>query len=130
VVQYMSDRLALNLTASAVLDALRRRGSIRVTTPATTTGTGQSSLTELVERLERPGLVIRVEDPETGEIGKVGQAGPHNSACWSADFTQSHQARNRIRCAAAISYYTRSSFANCSSRLGQRPCRSQKTSDS
>jgi DNA-binding MarR family transcriptional regulator len=71
IVRYMSDRSALNMTASSVLDALEREGPVRVTTLAATTGTGQPSMTELVQRLERQGLVIRVDDPGDGRAALV-----------------------------------------------------------
>jgi DNA-binding MarR family transcriptional regulator len=67
----LADRSALNLTASSVLDALQREGPIRVTTLAATTGIGQPSMTELVQRLERQGLVIRVDDPGDGRAALV-----------------------------------------------------------
>lgn len=67
----MSDRSALSLTASSVLDALQRRGEIWVPTLFATTGTGQPSMTELVQRLNRQGLVIRVDDPGDGRAALV-----------------------------------------------------------
>jgi DNA-binding MarR family transcriptional regulator len=69
--RYMSDRSALSLTASSVLDALQRRGPIWVPTLAATTGTGQPSMTELVQRLNRQGQVIRVDDPGDGRAALV-----------------------------------------------------------
>ena len=48
VVRHMSDRTALNLTASMVLDTLNREGPVRVTTLAAAAGIGQPSMTELV----------------------------------------------------------------------------------
>jgi hypothetical protein len=41
VVRHMSDRAALNLTASMVLDTLNREGPVRVTTLAAAAGIGQ-----------------------------------------------------------------------------------------
>jgi DNA-binding MarR family transcriptional regulator len=71
VVRYMSDRAALNLTASMVLDTLNREGPVRVTTLAAAAGIGQPSMTELVQRLERQGLVTRVDDPADGRAALV-----------------------------------------------------------
>src|SRR6202795_3942103 len=71
VVRHMSDRTALNLTASMVLEPLNREGPVRVTTLAAAAGIGQPSMTELVQRLERQRLVTRVEDPEDGRAALV-----------------------------------------------------------
>jgi DNA-binding MarR family transcriptional regulator len=71
VVRHMSDRAALNLTTSMVLDTLNREGPVRVTTLAAAAGIGQPSMTELVQRLERQRLVTRVNDPEDGRAALV-----------------------------------------------------------
>src|SRR6476659_1619023 len=71
VVRHLSDRAALNLTASMVLDTLNREGPVRVTTLAAAAGIGQPSMTELVQRLERQRLVTRVDDPEDGRAALV-----------------------------------------------------------
>jgi DNA-binding MarR family transcriptional regulator len=71
VVRHMSDRAALNLTASMVLDTLNREGPVRVTTLAAAAGIGQPSMTELVQRLERQRLVTRVDDPADGRAALV-----------------------------------------------------------
>ncbi|MDT5389413.1 MAG: hypothetical protein QOE04_3054 [Mycobacterium sp.] len=71
VVRHMSDRAALNLTTSMVLDTLNREGPVRVTTLAAAAGIGQPSMTELVQRLERQCLVTRVDDPEDGRAALV-----------------------------------------------------------
>ena len=71
VVRHMSDRAALNLTTSMVLDTLNREGPARVTTLAAAARIGQPSMTELVQRLERQGLVTRVGDPQDGRVALV-----------------------------------------------------------
>jgi DNA-binding MarR family transcriptional regulator len=71
LVRHMSDRATLSLTASTVIDTLHREGPARVTTLATATGIGQPAMTELVDRLQRQGLVIRVEDPQDGRAALV-----------------------------------------------------------
>jgi DNA-binding MarR family transcriptional regulator len=71
VVRHMSNRAALNLTTSMVLDTLNREGPVRVTTLAAAAGIGQPSMTELVQRLERQRLVTRVDDPEDGRAALV-----------------------------------------------------------
>jgi DNA-binding MarR family transcriptional regulator len=64
MVRHMSDRAARS--ANMALDTLNREGPARVTTLAAALGIGQPSMTELVQRLERKGLVTRVEDPGDG----------------------------------------------------------------
>jgi DNA-binding MarR family transcriptional regulator len=71
MVRHMSDRAALSLTASMALDTLNREGPVRVTTLAAVAGIGQPSMTELVQRLERQGLVTRVDDPGDGRAALV-----------------------------------------------------------
>jgi DNA-binding MarR family transcriptional regulator len=71
MVRYLSDRAGLSLTAVLTLSTLNREGPVRVTTLAAAAGIGQSSMTELVQRLERQGLVIRINDPEDGRAALV-----------------------------------------------------------
>ncbi len=63
VVRHLSERAGLGLTASMALGTLHREGPARVTTLAASGGIGQPAMTELVHRLQRQGLVTRVEDP-------------------------------------------------------------------
>lgn len=71
IVRHLADRTALNLTASLALDTLNREGPARVTTLAAVAGVGQPSMTELVQRFERQGLVTRVDDPGDGRAALV-----------------------------------------------------------
>jgi len=71
MVRHMSDRTALNLTALLTLSTLEREGPVRVTTLATAANIGQPAMTELIQRLERHGLVTRVDDPEDGRVALV-----------------------------------------------------------
>jgi DNA-binding MarR family transcriptional regulator len=71
IVRHMSGRGALNPTSSTALDTLNREGPTRVTTLAAAVGIGQPAMTQLVQRLERHGLVIRVEDPGDGRAALV-----------------------------------------------------------
>jgi len=64
MVRHMVDRAARS--ANQTLDQLNREGPARVTTLAAAVGVGQPSMTELVQRLVRQGLVTRVEDPGDG----------------------------------------------------------------
>jgi DNA-binding MarR family transcriptional regulator len=54
-----------------VLDTLNRDGAARVTTLAGAAGIRQPAMTELVQRLEREDLLIRVEDPGDGRAALV-----------------------------------------------------------
>jgi DNA-binding MarR family transcriptional regulator len=53
-----------SLTARAVLRALRDDGPTRLTELACSTGVSQPAMTQLVGRMEREGLVVRLIDPE------------------------------------------------------------------
>jgi DNA-binding MarR family transcriptional regulator len=71
MVRHLSGRAALNLTALLTLSTLEREGPVRVTTLAAAAGIGQPAMTEMIQRLERQGLVIRVDDPEDGRVALV-----------------------------------------------------------
>jgi DNA-binding MarR family transcriptional regulator len=71
MVRHLSTRAGLSLTASMALSTLDREGAARVTTLAAAGGIGQPAMTELVQRLERQGLVTRVEDPADGRAALV-----------------------------------------------------------
>jgi DNA-binding MarR family transcriptional regulator len=71
IVRHLSDRAALNLTAVLTLGTLDQEGPVRVTTLAAAAGIGQPSMTQMIQRLERQGLVTRVEDPEDGRVALV-----------------------------------------------------------
>lgn len=64
MVRHMTEGAARSATMT--LSELNRKGPARVTTLAAAVGIGQSSMTELVQRLERQGLLTRVEDPADG----------------------------------------------------------------
>jgi DNA-binding MarR family transcriptional regulator len=59
-------RAGLGLTAFMALSTLNREGPARVTTLAAAGDIGQLAMTELLQRLERQGLVTWVEDPADG----------------------------------------------------------------
>ena len=61
--RYLFDRDDLSPTASAVLYRLDAEGPVRLTTLATTVDISQPSMTQLIQRLERRGLVERSPDP-------------------------------------------------------------------
>ncbi|MDT5357960.1 MAG: hypothetical protein QOJ56_6492 [Mycobacterium sp.] len=70
--RHLSGRAGLNLTAHMTLGTLEREGPVRVTTLAAAAGIGQPAMTEMIQRLERHGLVTRVDDPEDGRVALVG----------------------------------------------------------
>jgi DNA-binding MarR family transcriptional regulator len=53
-----------SLTSRNVLSALAAEGPSRLTALATATGIAQPAMTQLVGRMEREGLVVRLIDPE------------------------------------------------------------------
>jgi DNA-binding MarR family transcriptional regulator len=61
----------LSRTAAAVLAALRQEGPLRVTDLATRESVAQPTMTVLVNRLEREGLVGRTPDPADGRATLV-----------------------------------------------------------
>jgi DNA-binding MarR family transcriptional regulator len=69
LVRYLSD--GQGLTSTSVLARLADDGPVRVSVLATASGVSQPSMTELVGRLEREGLVIRLSDPEDGRATLV-----------------------------------------------------------
>jgi predicted nucleic acid-binding Zn ribbon protein len=69
LVRHIYDRAALS--ASMALGTLHREGPVRVTALAAASGIGQPSMTELVNRLQRVGLVTRVEDPRDGRAALI-----------------------------------------------------------
>lgn len=61
----------ISLSAEAVLSNLERLGPQRVVDLVAVAGVAQPTMTELVSRLERDGLVARVPDPEDGRAVRV-----------------------------------------------------------
>ena len=53
------------------LETLNREGPVRLTALAVAAGISQPSMTQLVHRLERQGLAIRVDDPKDGRAALV-----------------------------------------------------------
>lgn len=76
VLRHLTDREGLSITALACLSRLQREGPLRLTTLATSEAVSQPSMSQLVQRLERQGLVSRVGDPEDGRASLVALTGP------------------------------------------------------
>jgi DNA-binding MarR family transcriptional regulator len=75
--RYLVDRDSLSASATLVLNRLDREGPMRLTALAEAEGSSQSGMTQLVQRMERQGLVERWSDPEDGRVSlvMVGAAG-------------------------------------------------------
>jgi DNA-binding MarR family transcriptional regulator len=71
VSRHLLDRSGLSPTASAVLYRLHAEGPVRLTTLAATVEVSQPSMTQLIHRLERKGLVARSIDPDDGRAALV-----------------------------------------------------------
>ena len=71
IVRHLGVRTGMGLTANLALGTLDREGPARVTALASAASIGQPAMTELVQRLERQGLVTRVDDPGDGRAALV-----------------------------------------------------------
>jgi DNA-binding MarR family transcriptional regulator len=81
--RYLIDRDDLSASAALVLNRLHREGPMRLTALACAEGASQSGMTQLVQRMERQGLLERWSDPDDGRASLVmlGEAGRQN---WNA----------------------------------------------
>src|ERR1700704_2993037 len=79
--RYLVDRDDLSASAALVLNRINREGPMRLTALAEAEGASQSGMTQLVQRMERPGLLERWSDPDDGRASLVmlGEAGRQNS---------------------------------------------------
>jgi DNA-binding MarR family transcriptional regulator len=75
--RYLVDRDDLSASAALVLNRINREGPMRLTALAEAEGASQSGMTQLVQRMERQGLLERWSDPEDGRASLVmlGEAG-------------------------------------------------------
>lgn len=75
--RHLADRDNLSASATLVLNRLDREGPMRVTALAEAEGASQSGMTQLVQRMERQGLLERCHDPQDGRASlvMVGEAG-------------------------------------------------------
>lgn len=67
----LPNRKDLSATATLVLNRVNREGPIRLTALAAAEGTSQPAMTQLVQRMERQGLLERFSDPEDGRAALV-----------------------------------------------------------
>src|ERR1700712_5140167 len=75
--RYLIDRDVLSASAALLLNRLYREGPMRLTALAEAEGASQSGMTQLVQRMERQGLLERWSDPDDGRASLVmiGEAG-------------------------------------------------------
>ena len=69
--RFLADRAELSTTAAYTLNRADREGPIRLTTLAAREGISQPSMTQLIQRLERAGLVARLPDPDDGRAALI-----------------------------------------------------------
>lgn len=70
--RFLSDRADLSASAAFVMNRVCREGPIRLTALAAKEGVSQPSMTQLIQRLERLGLVARLADPDDGRAALIG----------------------------------------------------------
>ncbi|RAJ63856.1 DNA-binding MarR family transcriptional regulator [Streptomyces sp. PsTaAH-130] len=68
MIRVVTDHRDLSFTAAATLARLEREGPLRLTLLAAAEGVAQPSMTQLVQRLERQDLVMRVDDAVDGRV--------------------------------------------------------------
>jgi DNA-binding MarR family transcriptional regulator len=73
--RFLTDRADLSASAAFVLNRVCREGPIRLTALAAKEGVSQPSMTQLIQRLERVGLVTRLPDPDDGRAALIGITG-------------------------------------------------------
>lgn len=71
-IRFLSDRVDLSASAAFTMNRVLREGPVRLTTLASREGVSQPSMTQLVQRLERAGLVTRLPDPDDGRACLIG----------------------------------------------------------
>lgn len=81
--RYLIERDTLSASAALVVNRLHSEGPMRLTALAEAEGASQSGMTQLVQRMERQGLLERWSDPDDGRASLVmlGDAGRQN---WEA----------------------------------------------
>jgi DNA-binding MarR family transcriptional regulator len=69
--RFLIERAELSASAGFVLNRVNREGPIRLTSLAAKEGVSQPAMTQLIQRLERQGLVARLCDPEDGRAALI-----------------------------------------------------------
>ena len=70
--RFLADRTDLSASAAFAMNRVCREGPLRLTALATKEGVSQPSMTQLIQRLERQGLVARLADPDDGRAALIG----------------------------------------------------------
>jgi DNA-binding MarR family transcriptional regulator len=81
--RYLADRDELSASATLVMNRVNREGPIRLTALADAEGASQSGMTQLVQRMERQGLLARSSDPDDGRASLVA-LGDEGRRMWRA----------------------------------------------
>ncbi|MFH8336635.1 MarR family winged helix-turn-helix transcriptional regulator [Streptomyces sp. AM6-12] len=68
MIRVVTDHRDLSFTAASTLARLEREGPVRLTLLAAAEGVAQPSMSQLVQRLERQDLVMRVGDAVDGRV--------------------------------------------------------------
>ncbi len=68
LVRQMPNRHGMTLTTMSTLRRLEREGPLRITALAAAEGIAQPSMTQLVQKLQRAGLLTRLPDPQDGRV--------------------------------------------------------------
>ncbi|MFB9930991.1 MarR family winged helix-turn-helix transcriptional regulator [Amycolatopsis halotolerans] len=71
MIRHLNDHGSLTFPAITCLGRLYRDGPTRLTALAEAVGASQPSTSQLVQRLERQGLVARVRDPQDGRASLI-----------------------------------------------------------
>jgi DNA-binding MarR family transcriptional regulator len=71
-VRFLTNRADLGASAAFAMNRVCREGPIRLTALAAKEGVSQPSMTQLIQRLERQGLVARLADPDDGRAALIG----------------------------------------------------------
>ena len=73
--RFLTDRTDLSASAGFAMNRVCREGPLRLTALAAKEGISQPSMTQLIQRLERQGLVTRLPDPDDGRAALIGITG-------------------------------------------------------
>ncbi|MBJ7337913.1 MAG: MarR family transcriptional regulator [Mycolicibacterium sp.] len=73
-VRHLAERTGLSGSAAMLLNRLVHEGPARLTTLACLEGISQPAMTQMIQRLERQGLVERSGDPDDGRVAVVALA--------------------------------------------------------
>jgi DNA-binding MarR family transcriptional regulator len=90
--RYLADREGLSASATLVLNRINREGPMRLTALAEAEGASQSGMTQLVQRMERQGLLERARDPDDGRACRVA-LGDAGRRLWD---TRAEERRQRV----------------------------------